>query len=93
VCIASGRGSEAVVERRRYIGDALSMRIHDADHERERCRLSEIGPEHRRWYDSVEEALGDVAYRACSWCLGGSSGGSADLGARAMGTTRGPATD
>jgi hypothetical protein len=86
-----------VIELRRYIGDTLSMRIHDADRERENCRLGEIGPGQRRWYDSLEEALGDIPYRECSWCLGGSDEGSADLGARATGTSKamakGTATD
>jgi hypothetical protein len=80
-------GSDAVFERRRYLGDTLSMRIHDADRERENCRLGEIGPGQRRWYDSFEEALGDILYRECSWCLGGSNEESADPGVRAKGTS------
>lgn len=84
-------------ERRRYLGDTLSTRIHDADRERANCRLGEIGPGQRRWYDSLEEALGDIPYRECSWCLGSSNEGSADPGARATetatGTAKGRATD
>jgi len=86
-------GSDAVVELRRYIADTLSMRIHDADRERENCRLGEIGTGQRRWYDSLEEALGDIPYRECFWCLGGSNERSADLGARAMGTSTGTSTE
>jgi hypothetical protein len=86
-----------VVELRRYLGDTLSMRIHDADREREECGLGEIGPGQRRWYDSLEEALGDIPYHECSWCLGSSNEGSADLGARATRTAKrmakGRATD
>ena len=70
-----------MVELRRYLGDTLSMRIHDADRERDHCRLGEIGPDHRRWYDSLEEALHDIPYRECSWCLGTSNRGTVEPGA------------
>jgi len=68
-----------VVELRRYLGDTLSVRIHDADRERRDCRLSEIRSDHRRWYDSLDEALADLAYEPCPWCLGepGRSAGDA----------------
>lgn len=59
-----------VVEIRRYLGNTFTARIHDADHERPNCRLGHIAAEHRRWYDSLEEARSDWAYEDCSWCMG-----------------------
>jgi hypothetical protein len=66
-----------VVELRRHLGDARNLQVHDADLERESCRLSEIEPEHRRWYDSLEEAMGDLPYGECPWCVGGAEGAGA----------------
>lgn len=62
-----------VVESRRYLGDVLGLRIHDADHEHPRCRLGELPSDRRRWYDNVREALADVAYRPCAWCMDASA--------------------
>jgi hypothetical protein len=59
-----------VVEIRRYLGNTLSARIHDADHEHPNCRLGHIATAHRRWYDSLEEARTDSSYEDCSWCMG-----------------------
>ncbi len=59
-----------VVEIRRYLGNTLSAHVHDADHETPNCRLGQIATEHRRWYDSVEEAQADLRYEDCSWCMG-----------------------
>ncbi|HEX6399430.1 MAG TPA: hypothetical protein VF108_03040 [Actinomycetota bacterium] len=66
-----------VVESRRYLGDMRALRIHDADHEHPRCRLGQL-PSERRWYDDLDEALADVAYRACAWCMGGSAAATGD---------------
>ena len=63
-----------VVEVRRYLGNTLSARIHDADHERANCRLGHIATEHRRWYDSLDEARADRSYEDCSWCMEGATG-------------------
>ena len=57
-----------VVESRRYLGDVRALRIHDADHEHPRCRIGEL-PSERRWYEELDEALADVAYRPCPWCM------------------------
>lgn len=59
-----------VIEVRRYLGDTEASRIHDADHERPRCRLGEILPGHRRWYDRLEDAETERRYDPCPWCLG-----------------------
>jgi hypothetical protein len=37
------------------------------------CRLDEIKPDHRRWYDSLAEAKRDHPYDNCHWCIGGST--------------------
>ena len=63
-----------VVEIRRFLGNTLSVHIHDADHETPNCRLGRISSENRRWYDSLEEAMSDLRYEDCSWCMGGSRG-------------------
>lgn len=45
-----------VIEIRRYLGNTLSAHVHDADHEAVNWRLGHIATDHRRWYDSLEEA-------------------------------------
>jgi MinD superfamily P-loop ATPase len=62
-----------VVEIRRYLGNAFSAHVHDADRETPNCRLGQISTEHRRWYDSLEEARSDLPYEDCSWCMGSSN--------------------
>ena len=62
-----------VVEVRRYLGNTLSVHTHDAD-TRPRTAASVVSAESRRWYDSLEEALTDLRYEDCSWCMGGSNG-------------------
>jgi hypothetical protein len=59
-----------VVEVRRYLGDTQASRIHDADHEHASCRLGEIPPGHRRWYDNLEDAKTELPYEHCPWCFG-----------------------
>jgi hypothetical protein len=59
-----------VVKVRRYLGDTQASRIHDADHERPGCRLGEIPPGHRRWYNRLEDAKNELPYEHCPWCLG-----------------------
>lgn len=63
-----------MVEIRRYLGNTLSAHVHDADHESPNCRLGHISPEHRHWYDSLEEARSDLHYEDCSWCMDSSTG-------------------
>lgn len=59
-----------VVEAGRFLADTLRARLHDADRERPACRLGELGPEHRRWYEAIEDALAEARYEACPACLG-----------------------
>jgi hypothetical protein len=75
-----------VVEIRRYLGNTLSARIHDADHEHPNCRLGQIATAHRRWYDSLEQAHADSIYEDCSWCMGESNDHRAVEGAASAGT-------
>lgn len=76
-----------VVEIRRYLGNTLSAHVHDADHETPNCRLGHISAEHRRWYDSLEEARSDLRYEDCSWCMGGSVGRRSIAATTSTGTT------
>jgi hypothetical protein len=71
-----------VVEIKRYLGNRLSAHIHDADHEHPNCHLGQISREHRRWYDSLEDARSDLPYEDCSWCMG-RTGGRDSIAARA----------
>jgi len=57
-----------VIEIRRYLGNTLSVHVHDADHETPNCRLGNISAGNRRWYDSLEEARSDLDYEDCLWC-------------------------
>jgi hypothetical protein len=58
-----------VIEIRRYLGNTLSVHVHDADHETPNCRLGNIPAGNRRWYDSLEEARSDLDYEDCLWCI------------------------
>lgn len=60
-----------VVKRKRCLGNLNTLEVHDTDRERVSCRLDEIRPEHRRWYDTLTEAKRDQPYDNCHWCLGG----------------------
>ena len=75
-----------VIEVRRYLGNTLSAHIHDADHESANCRLGRIAPDHRRRYDTLEEARADSSYEDCSWCMGGSAGHHATQATASAGT-------
>lgn len=57
---------------KRYLGNANSVEVHDTANEQTNCQLDEILPEHRRWYDTLQEAKRDLAYDNCAWCLGSS---------------------
>lgn len=61
-----------IVKVKRYLGNVNTLEVHDTANEQANCRLDEIKPEHRRWYDTLEEAKSDLAYDNCHWCLGGS---------------------
>jgi hypothetical protein len=70
-----------VVETRRYLADSLKGRVHDADHEQPECELGALHLQHRRWHDTLGEALDEAPYEPCPRCLGSASG-SAGVTAR-----------
>lgn len=63
-----------IYKQKRYLGNTNTLEVHDTQNEDTNCQLDEILTEHRRWYDSLEEAKRDYSYDNCHWCLGGSKG-------------------
>lgn len=61
-----------IVKQKRYLGNTTTLEVHDTDNESDNCQLDEIKPEHRRWYDSLQEAKDDLEYDNCHWCIGDS---------------------
>lgn len=61
-----------IYKSKRYLGNTNTIEVHDTQNEKSGCQLDEILIEHRKWYDSLEEAKRDYAYDNCHWCLGGS---------------------
>lgn len=58
---------------KRYLGNTNTVEVHDTHQERPACQLDEIKPEHRRWYDALQEAKRDRSYDNCHWCIGNST--------------------
>ena len=58
---------------KRYLGNTNSLEVHDTTNEQTNCQLDEVKSEHRRWYDTLEEAKRDLAYDNCAWCIGAST--------------------
>ena len=62
-----------VTKLKRYLGNVNTLEVHDTSNEKASCRLDEIKPDHRRWYDTLAEAKRDHPYDNCHWCVGGST--------------------
>lgn len=62
-----------VIKLKRYLGNTHTTEVHDTNNEQTNCQLDEIKSEHRRWYDTLQEAKGDIDYDNCAWCIGSSS--------------------
>lgn len=58
---------------KRYLGNTNTLEAHDTQNESTSCRLDEIKPEHRLWYDTLTAAKADRPYDNCAWCLGNST--------------------
>lgn len=41
---------------KRYLGNTNSLEVHDTANEQTNCQLDEIKAEHRRWYDTLQDA-------------------------------------
>jgi hypothetical protein len=54
---------------KRFLGNIDTLEVHDTQYRASSCRLSDIAPEHRLWYDSLSEAKADREYDNCYWCL------------------------
>src|SRR5690606_976909 len=66
---AQSRGRRCLVVR--YLGNTNTKEVHDTQNEQSNCQLSEIKPEHRRWFASLKEAVNE-GFDRCHWCIGGS---------------------
>lgn len=62
-----------VTKLKRYLGNINTLEVHDTQAESTSCRLDEILPEHRKWYDTLSAAKADGDYDNCAWCIGGST--------------------
>ena len=72
--ISSNRFSEVGdFVTKRYLGNKNHMEVHDLENEKSLCQISEIKPEHKRYFDSLNEAR-RRGYDNCHYCLGGSTG-------------------
>ena len=61
-----------IYKPKRYLGNLNTLEVHDTLNEKAGCQLDKIKLEHRRWYDTLAEAKGDMPYDNCYWCIGGS---------------------
>jgi hypothetical protein len=71
--VAYRERSVMVTKVKRFLGNTNTLEVHDTDNENTNCQLDEIHPEHRRWYDTLQEAKRDLDYDNCDWCLEGST--------------------
>lgn len=62
-----------IAKLKRYLGNTNTLEVHETANEQTGCQLDEIKPEHRKWYDSLEEAKRDRNYDNCAHCLGSST--------------------
>ncbi len=62
-----------IAKLKRYLGNTNTLELHDTHNENTNCQLDEIAHDHRRWYDTAQEAKRDRPYDNCHWCIGGST--------------------
>lgn len=55
----------------RYLGNSNTKEVHDLENEQTNCQIGEIKPEHRVWFETLEDAE-EAGYDPCSYCLEGS---------------------
>ncbi len=60
--------------KKRYLGNKNHMEVHDLQNEYPLCQIPEIKPEHKVYFDSLDEARRE-GYDSCSYCIGASSRG------------------
>lgn len=61
-----------IYKSKRYLGNTNSLEVHDTQNEKTNCQLDEILIEHRKWYDTLQEAKNDRNYDNCAHCIGNS---------------------
>ena len=61
-----------IYKSKRYLGNTNTDEVHDTQNEKGDCQLDEILTEHRKWYDTLEEAKRDEPYDNCANCIGNS---------------------
>lgn len=54
---------------KRFLGNTNEMEVHDTNHRKVGCRLDEIKPEHKEWYDTLADAK-RRGFDNCHWCIG-----------------------
>lgn len=54
---------------KRYLGNTNKMEVHDTQNEKPGCQLDEIKPEHRIYFDTLEEAH-RAGFDNCAHCIG-----------------------
>lgn len=62
-----------IYKQKRYLGNTNNLEVHDTNNESGNCQLDEIKAEHRKWYDTLNDAKSDRDYDNCHWCIGGST--------------------
>jgi hypothetical protein len=55
---------------KRYLGNNNHMEVHDIRNDQPGCQLHEIKPEHKVYFDSLDEAK-RMGYDNCAYCIGG----------------------
>lgn len=65
-----------IYKQKRYLGNINPSppEVHDTQNEKTNCQLDEILTEHRKWYDTLQEAKNDKPYDNCAYCIGNSKG-------------------
>ena len=64
-------GQHGIHMAKRYLGNKNHMEVHDLQNEQPGCQIPEIKPEHKVYFDSLDEAKGR-GYDNCHYCLGDS---------------------
>ena len=57
---------------KRYLGNTNHMEVHDTLAQRPACQIAEIRPEHKRWFDTLQQAKA-AGFDPCDHCLPGST--------------------
>jgi len=56
---------------KRFLGNKKHMEVHDLYNQKQACQINEIKPEHKVYFDSLNEAK-NAGFDNCAHCIGGS---------------------